>query len=436
MKRRPDDADEGYEVETVAVMEYPHKIELIVKNHGNNYGGFWADENTVFDDTVSFTKAYEAVSQYLGFGFIEAGKTMGLASYGTTDSSIPALFKGNRGSKDVFIPYYPAGAFIDQVRNPSLQQKEDPKEWHTDPSKLPDVAKNLAYAIQKETQERILQLIETSVKATGIKNVVLVGGYALNCVANYFYKKNIEDINLYVEPIAHDGGTAIGAAKLFSRIHSQSTEIDKQTSLYYGINYNSFDKTKINSEEFNVEEVQADRVAELLANRKIVSLFQGGAEAGPRALGNRSILYDPRDPNGKEYVNRVKGREWFRPFAGTVLKEHASEWFDMAGLEESPFMMYAVDVLPHRVIEIPAITHVDNTCRVQTVTREQNKVYYDIIEKFYSLTNVPIIFNTSFNLAGEPLVETVEDALDTLKRSEIDYLYLADYNLLVSRVPE
>ena len=148
---------------------------------------------------------------------------------------------------------------------------------------------------------------------------------------------------------------------------------------------------------------------------------------------NRSILYDPRDPNGKDHVNTIKKREAFRPFAGTVLKEYANGWFDMAGMEESPFMMYAVDALELSRNIIPAILHVDNTCRVQTVTREQNKHYYELIYEFYKLTGVPILFNTSFNLAGEPLVETPEDALKTFYNSEIKYLYFPEVQKLIKK---
>ena len=152
-------------------------------------------------------------------------------------------------------------------------------------------------------------------------------------------------------------------------------------------------------------------------------MFQGRAEAGPRALGNRSILYDPTDVNGKDFVNTVKGREWFRPFAGTVLKEHANEWFDLRGMDETPYMMYAVELQSKAIGELPAITHVDGTCRVQTVTEEQNKHYYDLISEFHKLSGVPVLFNTSFNLAGEPLVEDLKDAIHTLRSSKIEYLY-------------
>ena len=155
----------------------------------------------------------------------------------------------------------------------------------------------------------------------------------------------------------------------------------------------------------------------------IVAIFQGQSEWGPRALGNRSILFDPRNPSAKDIVNKVKKREWYRPFAGTIMLEYANDYFEMATIKESPYMSFAIPAKQKAKDEVPGIIHVDGTCRIQTVTREQNKHFYDLIEEFYKQTGVPILFNTSFNLAGEPLVETLEDAKDTVNRSDIDLLY-------------
>ncbi len=163
-------------------------------------------------------------------------------------------------------------------------------------------------------------------------------------------------------------------------------------------------------------------VVKNIIDGKIVAIFQGDSEWGPRALGNRSILFDPRNPNAKDIVNKVKRREWYRPFAGTILLEYVNDYFEMLTIKESPYMSYAIPAKQKAKDEVPGIIHVDGTCRIQTVTREQNKHYYDLIEEFYKQTGVPILFNTSFNLAGEPLVETLEDAKDTVKRSDIDLL--------------
>jgi carbamoyltransferase len=173
-------------------------------------------------------------------------------------------------------------------------------------------------------------------------------------------------------------------------------------------------------------------VIDIILQGKIVALFQGGAEAGPRALGNRTLMFDPRITNGKDIVNTIKRREHFRPFAGSCLEEHVHEWFDLAGMDNSPFMMYAVDVWKEKIPLIPSIVHVDNTCRVQTVTREQNEHWYNLISEFNDRTGVPILFNTSFNLGGEPLVETVDDALRTLRNSDIEYLYMPEIGKLIT----
>jgi len=167
-----------------------------------------------------------------------------------------------------------------------------------------------------------------------------------------------------------------------------------------------------------------NEAVDIILRQEILALFHGDSEWGPRALGNRSLLFDPRNKNGKDIVNKIKKREWYRPFAGSILLEHSHEWFEMGTIKESPYMSFAIPVKEDKKKIIPSITHVDGTCRIQTVTKKQNRKFYDLINAFYQKTKVPILFNTSFNLSGEPLVETKEDALDTMKRSNINYLYV------------
>ena len=162
---------------------------------------------------------------------------------------------------------------------------------------------------------------------------------------------------------------------------------------------------------------------DLLLQQKLVVIFQGHSEWGSRALGNRSMLFDPRNKNAKEIVNKIKGRQWWRPTAATILYEHRNDYLNMCGLDESPNMTFAIDAKQKAIDEIPACVHADNTCRFQTLKREQNPKYYDLIELFYQKTNVPVILNTSFNLKGYPIVETFDDALLTLQNSEIEYIY-------------
>jgi len=423
----------GFETESIFDCDYEDGVNNLYTSYGGNYDTVRAISDKVdMDSAVTFVKAYEAVSEYLGFGFIEAGKTMGLAPYGQQDESIPDLFIEGRGNKNLFIPSYPAGAHIDHTRFSYLALKEDPRAWHKDSTKVTDAAKNLAWAVQEETQRLVGDLIEKAVEMTGKKNVVIAGGYGLNCVANYYYKKRFPDLNIYVDPISHDGGTAIGLAQLVHYSETKDTEKRPLSTLYLGPER----EESYNLGEYDTKDVTPADVAKLISEKNIVTLFQGRSEAGPRALGNRSILYDPTDPNGKDTVNKVKGREWFRPFAGSMLKEHFEEWFETYGMEETPFMMYAMDFKSEKHGECPAITHVDGTCRIQTVTREQNEAYYDLIEEFRKITGVPILFNTSFNLAGEPLVETLEDALHTMENCDIDYMYLPEVGKLVTVASE
>lgn len=164
----------------------------------------------------------------------------------------------------------------------------------------------------------------------------------------------------------------------------------------------------------------------LIEEKQIVAIFQGKGEWGPRALGNRSILFDPTNLRAKQIVNEVKKREEYRPFAGSVMLEHAHEYFEMLQLEESPWMSFAIKAKEKAYEDVPSLVHADGTCRIQTVTEEQNPNYYNLIKGFYERTEVPMIFNTSFNLGGDALVETIFDAIDTCNRSEINQLYVPE----------
>lgn len=423
----------GFETESIYKCSYPSNFEPVYKRYADGNARYLNNGVQEFDNSVTITKAYEAVSQYLGFGFIEAGKTMGLAPYGQYDSNIPPFFVEGKGNKNLLQPMYPAGALIDEDRFQYLRRARDPKEWHRDFTKITDKEKNLARHIQEESQKMVGDLIERAI-SNGETNVVLAGGYGLNCVANYYYLQRFPNINLYVDPVSHDGGTAIGLARLAWYVHSQSQVKNVLTTLYHGLplDYSEINQL-IRSNNLTARSTTPSEVADLILNREIVAIVQGKAEAGPRALGNRSILFDPRDPNGKDFVNRVKGREWFRPFAGSALEEKAGEWFDLRGMDSSPHMMYAVNVKSDKLGLIPAVTHVDGTCRVQTVNKTQNPFYYELIKAFEEKTGVPLLFNTSFNLAGEPLVETIEDAIRTIMQVDIKHLYLPEINTLISK---
>lgn len=431
----------GFETETIYKMSYPGELEVVYQSMFDVNGLPNTDtDNLQAGHSVTITKAYEAVTHYLGWHFIEAGKTMGLAPYGKHDPDMPRLFDENGRCKlDLVWPQYPGGAIIRiDTEEGKYFANGNPgsTDWHRDSSKVTDVAKDLAYQIQHETERLVGDLIEKAVKLTGLKNICISGGYGLNCMANYYYKKRFPDINIFVDPASHDGGTTIGLAKMVYYRESEDTTKHPLTSLYLGLKYDPVEYNIPKSDKYKTRHVTDKDVAELLRDKNIVAYYQGRSEAGPRALGNRSILYTPLDPDGKDNVNKVKGREWFRPFAGSMLAEHFEEWFETYGLKESPYMMYAMDFKGDKGRDVPSITHVDGTCRIQTVTPEQNRHYYNLINEFYKLTDVPILFNTSFNLAGDPLVETVEDALDALERSRIKYLYLPEIGMLVEKTDD
>jgi carbamoyltransferase len=443
-----------WETETIYKCSYPDNIQTLYKTlgckdylptiaeegpdtdiFGNNTGSYQAS----LSDRAGIVKCYEAVTEYCGWDAIEAGKTMGLFPYGKENPEIPEVFDSNASwptplsNRNLFIPRYPNGSIVNESLYEFLRERPETRGDAT----LLQNRRDLAYAIQKQTQKAAADVIRFAVEISGCKNVVVSGGYGLNCVANYFYLKELEEegINIYVEPVSNDGGTAMGAALWAYRSITKDTEVYPQAeTVYLGPEQNiTIEDVNKLCEEYGAEVTDAtdEDVVDLITSRNIVTIFQGRSENGPRALGNRSILYDPTDPDGKDFVNSVKHREYFRPFAGSILEEDVHEWFDLRGMKSSPTMMYAVNCQPGIEEKIPAIIHVDGTCRIQTVNEEQNPNYYKLIKAFKNKTGCPIVFNTSFNLGGDPLVETLENAFYTLGKSDIEYLYLPELGKLV-----
>jgi carbamoyltransferase len=409
----------GREINSSFLIEYPAKINIVqqdifvpfeIENKKINI-----KDNIFFTNSISEGLAFEATSKALGFNWYDGGKVMGMSPYGKTHIDNFKIYEDGLINNKIFKSK--TNNKLDVVLNLEISKDFQSKA-------------NFAYSLQSQVQENVANKIIEKINKTGEKNLCLSGGFFLNCVSNYHLLKKLpKDINIYVEPISSDAGNAIGAAKFLYYTLTQSKEIKNQKNIYYGPTYNYLQDDLKN--EKIIKNITPYDVAKIISEKNIVAIYQGRSEAGPRALGNRSILYDPRDPNGKDHVNVVKQREWFRPFAGSVLKEEAKKWFDLRSLDESKFMMFAVDVLKDKQKIIPAITHVDGTCRVQTVSKEDNKNFYDLIKEFYKITNVPILFNTSFNLAGNTIVETLDDALWTLKNSKINYLYLPEMSILI-----
>ena len=320
-----------WECESLFSCAYPDDFKTLYKHQGGNgpYPGTYITQipsdregeegfhELVLDDSAGITKAYEAVTQYCGFQPIEAGKTMGLAPYGKPNSKIPALYTDGSGGKwrtadrNVIIPTYPNAALVNDGKYEYLHTSFDLQNSKVDLTTLEN-RRDLAYAVQEQSQEEVLKLIFKAVEMTGNKNVVLSGGYALNCVANYWYldKLNKEGINLYVEPVSSDAGTAIGAALLlYHQLTKDKTVRPHTETIYEGFKYeltlNEIDNI---AEKYgaSVSDVDHKKVVETIRDRNIVALWQGCSENGPRALGNRSLLFDPTIEDGKDHVNKKK----------------------------------------------------------------------------------------------------------------------------------
>jgi len=438
-----------YEFETIFKASWPLKFDVVYKHLGTdgNVGLDLVDKsvgNVFLSEYPGFVKSYEAVTEYCGFQSIDAGKTMGLSPYGKENPDLPPIIRDGWVNRDLFTPDYPNQSKVNIGRYPILKddvklieknRKEYEESGQGGVKEYTEIQKDMAYAVQKATENALIRLIRKAHEETGETNICVSGGYGLNCVANYKYWKEFPDLNIYVEPISHDGGTSIGGAVwLNEKIVKSDKPYPKRTSLYYGPQYISekyleFDFLK--NIAHSVEDTSYDDVAKLIRDGNIVTIFQGRSEAGPRALGNRSILFDPTIKDGKDIVNAVKNREFFRPFACTIKKENVHEWFDLQGRDETPHMMYAVECLPGVQEKIPSVIHVDGTCRIQTLTEDENEHYYKLIDAFENLSGVPILFNTSFNLGGHPLVEIIEDAYATLYSSDLEYLYLPEIQKLV-----
>ena len=389
--------EEGHEVESIYRASYPDNFELLHQK----LCPLFNSENISSDHTYGIGMTYAAVSDYLGFDFHGSGKTMGLAPYGKDSPKIKSFLKED-GSVD--------NSRFERVQNGVAIMGDANYDDESD----------LAYRVQKDFETYMINLLNKAIELSGSKNIVLSGGCALNCVANYKYLEHLpEGTNLFVEPICYDAGIALGQAMLVWRNITRSMEKFPLENLYLG----PPQKHDIPEDTY---EVSTSDVVDIIIQGNPVAIFQGRSEQGPRALGNRSLLFDPRVPNAQEILNKKKGRELWRPFAASVLLDHVHDWFDMRGLKESPYMMFAVNAREEVWNEIPGVLHVDKTCRIQTVSREQNPNYYDLIREFYDRTGVPMLLNTSFNLAGDTICETVKDAVDTIKRSELEYVYFAE----------
>ena len=400
---------------------------------------------------------YSAFTYYTGFK-VNSGeyKLMGLAPYGNPiyEDKIKELIDvkddGSFRLDQKYFNYSTGLTMTNDKFNKLFGQKpRDPKK-----EKITQFHMDIAASIQKITEDIMIKLAKSIRQEYNIKNLCLAGGVALNCVANgKILKEKIFD-DIWIQPAAGDAGGSLGAALALWYLENDKERkqslIDQMKGSYLGTEFTQLEIEKdleslgAKFQTYKYEDL-IDKTSEYLSNQKAIGWFQGRMEFGPRALGCRSILGDPRSDNMQKNLNlKVKYRESFRPFAPSILKEELSKWFNLS--DESPYMLlvaeinqekkikmteaqkslFGIDKLNVKRSEIPAVTHVDYSARIQSVSRDTNRRYYDLISKFKEKTGCPVLVNTSFNVRGEPIVNSPSDAFNCFMGTELDYLVIGN----------
>ena len=406
---------------------------------------------------------YSAFTAFLGFEVNEGEyKVMGMAPFGTpryVDKVQKLIHTSNDGSFELDMDYFCFHYSTEKTFNRKFEDlfgpSRDPKAlfftpnsgypsyFGDKPGNYNELAKqnqyyaDLAASIQVVTEEVLLKLAEQACQVTGLTRLCMAGGVALNSVANGRIIRETMVEELYVQPSAGDGGGSVGAA-----LYAYHAILGKPRSFvlehaYWGEQHGPaaieefLNENGIHHERFNDQDKLIERVVDHLLKGKVIGWSQGRFEWGPRALGNRSILADPRRQEMKDIVNvKIKFREPFRPFAPSILAEETGKYFALPDANKhypARFMLYVVDVNEKKQDVLPAITHVDGTGRLQTVREELNPRYYNLIKTFGQATSVPVLLNTSFNLKGEPIVNKPKEAFHTFSQSGMDVLVLGDY---------
>jgi carbamoyltransferase len=376
---------------------------------------------------------YQAVSRHLGFRLIEGpGKLMGLASYGNPDTDVYQKMRklvtltedgGFKLDLSYFCYHYTRKSGVTKkftdLFGPS---KTEGKDWS-------EHELNVAAAAQHIVEDVILHMVRVLKKKTGSENLCMAGGVALNSVTNGLIAKEGLFKNIFIQPAAGDSGTALGAALLLNHRELNRKRKWIMETAFLGPSYEA-DANEAAIKKFNLPYRRTSNynqfAAKKLAENKILGWFQGRMEFGPRALGNRSILTSPLGPDMKAVVNaRVKFREAFRPFAAIVLEEDCGKYFDNDF--PNPYMLFVYNVRAEFLDKMPAITHVDNSVRIQTVNQTENPEMRRLLEAFRNETGYSVLLNTSFNIRSEPIVATPEDAVYSFDRADMDYLVMGDF---------
>lgn len=382
---------------------------------------------------------YATITSYLGFLVSEDEyKVMGLAAYGREGVDLSPFLRptpdGYRVNMDYVRGDYTYTSFFEPLYSGKLVELLGPPRQPGEP--ITARHRDIAFAAQKMLEECAVSLITHLHNRTGLDSLCLAGGVGLNCSANRVLRETPFIRQLFVQPASSDRGLGLGCA--LQGAHENGVKVQQKLEhVSMGPTY-SVDQLRQALELSGVAYAElsdpAREAAGMLAEGSIIGWFQGRSEFGPRALGNRSILADPRDARMKDEVNaRIKFREEFRPFAPSVLEEHGSELFEME--EASPFMTVAYGVRPAWRERLGAVTHVNGTARVQTVGRAALPLYHQLISEFHRLTGVPVVLNTSFNVQGQPIVETPLDALSTFMGSGLDALFIGPFMIVKPHRP-
>lgn len=374
---------------------------------------------------------YSTMTSFLGFRPNEDEyKVMGLAPYGKNNINLNFFLKPSKYGFYCNKKFYREradGTVFEKFYSKLLTKKLGKPRIRGEI--ISDKYKNIACSTQVTLEKTVINFIKYAYKYTKIKNFCFAGGVALNCSMNgKIYKDNFVN-KMFIQPAASDRGLALGCALYF--LSKKKIKIKKIKHVYYGPTYtkNEIENSlKISGLKYKSTKNPSALAANLIAKGKIIAWYQGRSEFGPRALGNRSILAHPGIKSMKDKINKkVKFREEFRPFAPAVMEDYCHKIFEMR--EASPFMTTAFQVKEEWIRKIPATTHIDNSARVQTVNKTDNKKFYNLIKKFFKITKIPVVLNTSFNIRGQPIVETPFDALSTFAANGIDDLIIENFHI-------
>lgn len=371
---------------------------------------------------------YEEVTKFLGFQRNhDEYKVMGLAAYGKPryyDALKKLIVLKPEGEYRVNIDFRKSTLFgvkelHDVLGAPRIVG-----------GKITERHADIATSAQKILEDTVLHVLKWLSKKTKTKNLCMAGGVALNCVMNERIRNESDFENVFIQPVANDAGTALGATLWVNHVILNKPREYIIEHVYLGPEFSDAEiEAHLNTN--NIPYYKSLNVARdsanLIANGKVIGWFQGRMEFGPRALGSRSILADPRDPLMKDRINRIKGREEFRPVAPAILEEKTANFFESS--DPSPFMLFARKVKLSKVNSIPSVVHVDGTARLQTINRKQNHLFYNLIKEFYFITGIPVVINTSLNYKGKPIVCTIEQSIECFYNSGLDYMILGNFIL-------